>query len=86
MIYTGLVKTEIGNWNSDGYFHLFTFLAPQNLKRKTLELFCSLNQRLSISPFGRRVLVRFIYFYLFFFFFLGGGGYYEYIYIFEAIL
>ena len=20
-IYTGLIKTEIGNWNSDGYFH-----------------------------------------------------------------
>ena len=21
VIYTGLIKTEIGNWNSDGYFH-----------------------------------------------------------------
>ena len=21
LIYTGLIKTEIGNWNSDGYFH-----------------------------------------------------------------
>ena len=21
MIYTGLIKTEIGNWNSDVYFH-----------------------------------------------------------------
>ena len=21
VIYTGLTKTEIGNWNSDGYFH-----------------------------------------------------------------
>ena len=34
--------------------HLFTFLAPRNLNRKTLELFLSLNQRLSIWPFGRR--------------------------------
>ena len=21
VIYAGLIKTEIGNWNSDGYFH-----------------------------------------------------------------
>ena len=21
VIYTGMIKTEIGNWNSDGYFH-----------------------------------------------------------------
>ena len=21
VIYTGLIKTEIGNWDSDGYFH-----------------------------------------------------------------
>ena len=21
VIFTGLIKTEIGNWNSDGYFH-----------------------------------------------------------------
>ena len=21
VIYKGLIKTEIGNWNSDGYFH-----------------------------------------------------------------
>ena len=34
---------------------LFTFLAPQNLNQKTLELFFSLNQRLSIWPFGWRV-------------------------------
>ena len=36
--------------------HFFTFLAPRNLNRKTLELFFSLNQRLSIRPFGRREL------------------------------
>ena len=35
--------------------HLFTFLAPRNLNLKTLELFFSLNQRLSIWSFGRRV-------------------------------
>ena len=37
--------------------HFFTFLAPRNLKRTTLELFFSLNQWLSIRPFGRRDLV-----------------------------
>ena len=36
--------------------HFFTFLAPRNHNRKTLELFFSLNQRLSIRPFGRRVI------------------------------
>ena len=35
--------------------YFFTFLAPRNLNRTTLELFFSLNQRLSICPFGRRV-------------------------------
>ena len=36
--------------------YFFTFLAPRNLNRKTLKLFFSLNQRLSIRPFGRRVV------------------------------
>ena len=34
--------------------HFFTFLAPRNLNRETLKLFFSLNQWLSIWPFGRR--------------------------------
>ena len=39
--------------------HLFTFLAPRNLNRETLELFFLLNQQLSILPFGRRgVMVK----------------------------
>ena len=38
--------------------HLFAFLAPRNLNLKTLELFFSLNQRLSIWLFGRRVKIR----------------------------
>ena len=42
--------------------HLFTFLAPQNLNPKTLELFFSLNQRLSIWPFGRHVQANWRYF------------------------
>ena len=38
--------------------HLFTFLAPPNLNQvaeETLKLFLSLNQWLTIWPFGRRV-------------------------------
>ena len=43
--------------------HLFTFLVPRNLNRTTLELFFSLNQRLSIWPFGRRDVDMFSSFY-----------------------
>ena len=37
--------------------HFFTFLAPRNVNQMTLELFFSLNQGLSIQPFGRRAKV-----------------------------
>ena len=47
--------------NTQNMQHLFTFLAPRNLNRKTLELFFSLNQRLSIWPFGRRVQGALVY-------------------------
>ena len=41
--------------------HFLTLLAPRNLNRTTLKLFFSLNQRLSIRPFGRRGYCQFLY-------------------------
>ena len=31
VIYTGLIKTEIGNWNSDGYFHRACAICEKSL-------------------------------------------------------
>ena len=53
-IFDSLPRTRNINYNIQNMQHLFTFLAPRNLNRTTLELFFSLNQRLSIWPFGRR--------------------------------
>ena len=36
VIYTGQIKTEIGNWNSDGYFHLACAIY-KNLGGKSLK-------------------------------------------------
>ena len=50
-----IARTRNINYNVQKMQHLFTFSAPRNLNRKTLELFFSLNQRLSIRSFGRCV-------------------------------
>ena len=54
-VFYSLPRTRNINYNIQNMQHFFTFLAPRNLNRTTLELFFSLNQRLSIRPFGRRV-------------------------------
>ena len=51
--FDSLSKTRNINYHIQNVQHFFTFLAPRNLNRKTLKLFFSLNQRLSIRPFGR---------------------------------
>ena len=35
VIYTGLIKTEIGNWNSDGYFHRACAICEKSLWKVT---------------------------------------------------
>ena len=61
LIFDSLLRTRNINYNIQNMQHFFTFLAPRNLNRTTLELFFSLNQRLSIWPLGGRVLWSFSY-------------------------
>ena len=41
VIYTGLIKTEIGNWNPDGYFHR-ACARCKNLNEKSQKIWLSI--------------------------------------------
>ena len=46
VIYTGLIKTKIGNWNSDGYFHFQRLsIRPFGRGAKSEEILKSVHNR-----------------------------------------